>query len=55
MDNIPIIITGPPGSGKSYWIQQYAKAMEKQLLFVHVVKIVLYAMDDKTTYLGTTN
>ena len=31
MDKIPIIITGPPGSGKSYWIQQYAKTMEKQL------------------------
>ena len=31
MDNIPIIITGPPGSGKSFWIQQYAKTLEKQL------------------------
>jgi hypothetical protein len=33
MDNIPIILTGPPGCGKSYWIQKYAKDVNK-LLFV---------------------
>ena len=27
----PIILTGPPGCGKSYWIQQYAKNAGKQL------------------------
>ena len=29
---IPIIVAGPPGSGKSHWIQQYAKQQRKQLL-----------------------
>lgn len=33
MDNTPIILTGPPGCGKSYWIQKYAKDINK-LLFV---------------------
>lgn len=28
----PLIVTGPAGSGKSYWIQEYAKAQRKQLL-----------------------
>jgi len=28
----PIIVTGPPGVGKSYWIQAYAKEKRKQLL-----------------------
>ena len=28
----PVIVTGPPGSGKSHWIQEYAKAQNKQLL-----------------------
>jgi hypothetical protein len=31
MDNTPIIITGPPGCGKSYWIQKYAESIQKQL------------------------
>jgi len=31
MDNTPIILTGPPGCGKSYWIQQYAQKLGKQL------------------------
>ena len=31
MDNTPIILTGPPGCGKSYWIQQYADKIRKQL------------------------
>ena len=31
MNTIPIILTGPPGSGKSYWIQQYAQKANKQL------------------------
>jgi len=32
VDNkVPIILTGPPGSGKSYWIQKYAEKMKKQL------------------------
>lgn len=30
MDN-PIILTGPPGCGKSYWIQKYAEEVQKQL------------------------
>lgn len=30
MDN-PIILTGPPGCGKSYWIQKYAETLKKQL------------------------
>lgn len=31
MNNIPIILTGPSGCGKSYWIQNYAKTLNKQL------------------------
>ncbi len=31
MDNTPIILTGPPGCGKSYWIQKYAEEIRKQL------------------------
>lgn len=31
MDKIPIILTGPPGCGKSYWIQKYAEKIGKQL------------------------
>jgi len=31
MDNTPIILTGPPGCGKSYWIQRYAEQVGKQL------------------------
>jgi len=31
-DQTPIIIAGPPGSGKSHWIQQYAIQQKKQLL-----------------------
>ena len=32
MEQQPIIVTGPAGSGKSYWIQAYAKEKGKQLL-----------------------
>ena len=31
MDKTPIILTGPPGCGKSYWIQKYAEKYQKQL------------------------
>jgi guanylate kinase len=31
MDKTPIILTGPPGCGKSYWIQEYADRVGKQL------------------------
>jgi hypothetical protein len=31
MDKTPIILTGPPGCGKSYWIQKYAQDIRKQL------------------------
>jgi len=31
MDKTPIILTGPPGCGKSYWIQKYAEQINKQL------------------------
>ena len=31
MDKTPIILTGPPGCGKSYWIQKYAEQIKKQL------------------------
>jgi DNA polymerase III delta prime subunit len=31
MDKIPIILTGPPGCGKSYWIQKHAEQIKKQL------------------------
>jgi hypothetical protein len=31
MDKTPIILTGPPGCGKSYWIQKYAEKIKKQL------------------------
>lgn len=31
MDTTPIILTGPPGCGKSYWIQKYAEKVQKQL------------------------
>jgi hypothetical protein len=31
MDKTPLIITGPPGCGKSYWIQNYAEKINKQL------------------------
>ena len=27
----PLILTGPPGCGKSYWIQKYAEKTQKQL------------------------
>jgi len=30
-DKTPIILTGPPGCGKSYWIQRYAETVKKQL------------------------
>ena len=30
-DNTPLILTGPPGCGKSYWIQKYAMDVQKQL------------------------
>lgn len=33
MDNTPLILTGPPGSGKSHWIQEHA-AKNKLQLFV---------------------
>lgn len=31
MDKTPRIITGPPGCGKSHWIQKYAESVNKQL------------------------
>jgi len=31
MDHTPIILTGSPGCGKSYWIQKYAEKLNKQL------------------------
>ena len=31
MDHTPLIVTGPPGCGKSYWIQKYAQEVRKQL------------------------
>ena len=31
MVHTPIILTGPPGCGKSYWIQKYAEQVKKQL------------------------
>ena len=31
MDKTPIILTGPPGCGKSYWIQKYAEQLRKHL------------------------
>jgi ATPase family associated with various cellular activities (AAA) len=31
MDHTPLIVTGPPGCGKSYWIQKYAQQVRKQL------------------------
>lgn len=31
MEKIPIILTGPPGCGKSHWIQKYAEEVDKQL------------------------
>jgi len=31
MDTTPLIVTGPPGCGKSHWIQQYATTSKKQL------------------------
>jgi len=31
MDQTPIIVAGPPGSGKSHWIQHFAKQQRKQL------------------------
>jgi len=31
MDKTPVILTGPPGCGKSYWIQKYAEKTKKQL------------------------
>jgi hypothetical protein len=31
MDKTPIILTGPPGCGKSYWIQKHAETVQKQL------------------------
>lgn len=31
MDHTPRILTGPPGCGKSHWIQKYAESVQKQL------------------------
>ncbi len=31
MVHTPIILTGPPGCGKSYWIQKHAEQLKKQL------------------------
>lgn len=31
MDHTPLILTGPPGCGKSHWIQEYASSVQKQL------------------------
>jgi hypothetical protein len=31
MVHTPIILTGPPGCGKSYWIQKHAQYLNKQL------------------------
>ena len=31
-DGSPIIVTGPAGSGKSHWIQEYAQSQKKQLI-----------------------
>jgi len=31
MDKTPLIATGSPGCGKSYWIQKYAEQLRKQL------------------------
>lgn len=31
MDNTPLILTGPPGCGKSHWIQEYATSTKRQL------------------------
>ena len=31
MDTTPRILTGPPGCGKSHWIQKYAETTQKQL------------------------
>jgi hypothetical protein len=31
MDKTPLILTGPPGCGKSYWIQDFAEKANKQL------------------------
>jgi hypothetical protein len=31
MEKTPRILTGPPGCGKSYWIQKYAQEVNKQL------------------------
>lgn len=31
MDKTPLILTGPPGCGKSYWIQKYSEKVNKQL------------------------
>jgi DNA polymerase III delta prime subunit len=32
MDNTPLILTGPPGCGKSQWIQEYAEKTNRELL-----------------------
>jgi hypothetical protein len=31
MEQTPLILTGPPGCGKSHWIQKYAESVNKQL------------------------
>lgn len=31
MDNTPLILTGPPGCGKSHWIQEFAQSTKRQL------------------------
>jgi replication factor C small subunit len=31
MEHMPKILSGPPGCGKSYWIQKYAESVNKQL------------------------
>ena len=44
MDKTPIILTGPPGCGKSYWIQKYAEQIKKQLAHFQEVEQTVSAL-----------
>jgi predicted AAA+ superfamily ATPase len=52
MDKTPIILTGPPGCGKSYWIQKYAEQLENSYLYVLVEKIEHLGMVVKSYICG---
>ena len=40
MDKTPLILTGPPGCGKSYWIQKDAEQVKKVTGALYTVTMI---------------